>query len=182
MITIEDVDGSEPETDRDRDKNVKYRHFSLSQLVSLGDVAKAKEFRNTSTLRKYINNEYKEYPICSTDLKTLGKYGAGLELYFLLIKQLGIVFLIISFISIWPIYENYTGNGLGSIFQGQLYCYLTIANQPSADYDTDLNTANTLLETLKKNSLNLAIADGIYTLIFLAFILQYFNNTNIIRI
>ena len=170
IISINEID-SESESYKDRKQ--KKRHFSLSESVSLGDVKKAKLFQDASTLRKYINNQYTEYSICSTDLVTLGKYGVGLELYFLLLKQLTIIFLIISFISIWPMYENYTGNGLGSLFQGQLYSYLSVANQPSADYDTSIDDANKLIKPLENNALNLAIADGIYTLMFLAFILQY---------
>ena len=97
IISINEID-SESESYKDRKQ--KKRHFSLSESVSLGDVKKAKLFQDASTLRKYINNQYTEYSICSTDLVTLGKYGVGLELYFLLLKQLTIIFLIISFISI----------------------------------------------------------------------------------
>jgi hypothetical protein len=167
-------DSSSAETQRPSEQKPSKRHMSLSELVSLADLSKAQEFRNDSGLR-IINrdNQSSKYSICSTDLKTLGRYGEGLELYFLLLKQLSVLFLIISFISAWPIYENYKAGGLGSVFQGQLYTYFSVANQLSFEYQS-LEKGKKIVTDLHKNSLNLAIADGIYSLMFLAFILQYY--------
>ena len=69
--------------------------------------------------------------------------------------------------------ENYSGSGTGSVFQANLYIYLTVSNQPSAEYVKNMTDADSILVSLKSNQLNLAIADGIYSLMFLAFILQY---------
>lgn len=170
VISVDEC-GTEREESLKRRKTS--RHYSLMDSVRLADLEKAKEFRNSAMLCSHSNGVAKPYSICSTDLKTLGRYGVGLELYFLLVKQLSVVFCIISLVSAWPIYENYIGYGTGSLFQGQYYSYLTIANQANAEYEKDLEKANKLLEPLGKTALNLAIADGIYSLIFIAFILQY---------
>lgn len=168
-------DASSAETQRPSDQKPSKRHMSLSELVSLADLEKAFQFRDESGLRMFSKeNKPSNYPICSTDLKTLGRYGEGLELYFLLLKQLSILFLIISFVSAWPIYENYRSGGLGSIYQGQLYSYFSVANQLSFEYEAGQDKAEDVVSQLKKNALNLAIADGIYSLMFLAFIVQYF--------
>jgi hypothetical protein len=177
-IPVISIQGVETEIDTVLHKDMIKRHFSLSETVSLANLDRAKEFRDTITIKKYLDDEYEDYPICSTDLTTLGKYGIGLELYFLFIKQACLVFLLISFISVWPIIENYTGKGLGSTFQGQLYSYLTVANQESAEYETDATKADSIVSPLQKSLLNLSIADGLYTLIFLAFILQYKYTSN----
>ena len=171
MISVEVSSTENP--DSDQAHRLASRHFSLSDSVTLADLTKAKAFRDSSTMRMHHHNAYLPYPICGTDLKTLGRYGVGLELYFLLAKQLTIVFLIISAISAWPLYQNYTGYGSGSLFQGQLYSYLTVANQASAEYATDLAAATALVKPLQTRALNLALADGVYTLIFVGFILQY---------
>lgn len=162
------------DTDQNTQREKENRHVSLSELVCLADLSKAKNFRKESGLRVYTKNQkFKKYPICSTELKTLGRYGVGLELYFLLLKQLSILFIVISVISAWPMYENYSGRGLGSLYQGQLYTYFSVANQANYEYEKDLKKAKDLIEPLKKSAMNLAIADGLYSLLFLAFILQY---------
>lgn len=167
-------ENQELETDRIPKRTLKNRHMSLSELVSFADVSKAKKFRKESGVRVYTSDhKLKNYSICSTDLKTLGKYGEGLELYFLLTKQLSILFIFISIISAWPMYENYSGHGLGSLYQGQLYTYFSVANQESFEYSKDLAKAKDLIEPLKKKALSLAIADGLYSLLFLGFILWF---------
>ena len=64
-----------------------------SQLARDNEVASlflAQEHRDKEGIRfKDENQIYHKYSICGTSLETVGRYGIGLQLYFLFIKQLG---------------------------------------------------------------------------------------------
>ena len=84
----------------------------LEETIKLADKALAQKHREKNTIRKTNGETYEIYPILTTSIKVLGEYGAGLELYFMFIKKLGFLFLFLSLLSIWSIYDNNSGNGL----------------------------------------------------------------------
>lgn len=112
--------------------------------------------------------------ICSTSSEDMGKFGIGLELYFFLIKQLCILFGILSLISIYPLYSNYIGKGFHSTFQLQRYTYFTLANQEGTDiYETNLQKALKNIGIAESNLDKLWAVDFAGNFIFLIFMLQY---------
>ena len=152
------MEGSKPETkvyDTERDKrlSVKTSTFLMIDEVEIADKSSAESFREkTSIKQKNEDGSYSNYPVCSTSQETLGKYGMGLQLYFLFLKHLGFLFFLISLMSVWPMIENYNGRGLGSAIQTQRFLYFSLANQNGIDNnETDLQKAKIMLNVIKEN-------------------------------
>lgn len=68
-------------------------------------------YRNENSLMKCVNGDYYKYHVCSSHTKEFSSYSLGLNLYFILIKQLFIIFTVISLISLCPLILNFTGKG-----------------------------------------------------------------------
>ena len=133
---------------------------------------KAQLFRERHMIR-FEKERYEEYvhaKVCKMDLKELGRYGIGLELYFLAIKQVGFVFFIISLVSLWPLMENYYGNGLTPGQQKQPWDVLTLANQYQYSILMTEFDAEMQVNSYKNSKIRLVIADILYTMIFVFFI------------
>ena len=147
----------------------------IEAVAEIADLSRAVEFREKTSLRQENDDgTYSKYPICSTSLESLRKYGMGLQLYFLFLKQLGLLFFVISLLSVWPMIENYNGKGFGSTFQNQRFIYFSLANQEGVDkYETDLEKAENMIETTEKNLQNTWPLDFIYCIAFLVFVLYY---------
>lgn len=141
---------------------VKFEDYALPP-----DIDKALEFREAHMIRVEVNGELCEAPICKTKLSQLGDYGIGLQLYFLSIKQIGVMFLFMSLISIWPMYENYAGNGLPDGVKRQDWDSLTLANQYTYDYTLSQTEAENQIHSFKNSKIRLLIADILYTMIFI---------------
>lgn len=149
-------------------------HQKLEEIISLADKEAAILYRNENTIRKLTNGQYEQYSVCSTTTSTLGEYGAGLELYFTFIKQLGYLFLLISLLSIWPIYQNSQGNGLQKGAAKQVWSYWTVANQKEITLTT-LDDAKSDLKDITQNRIVMAIADSLGALCFAIFIIRYYQ-------
>ncbi|CAG9311615.1 unnamed protein product [Blepharisma stoltei] len=144
---------------------------TVSDSVTYANLEVAKDHRNKTSLRQFKDDRYYKYPIIGTNLSTLGEYGVGLELYFQFIKQFAIIFFIISGISIWPIYENYQGNYLADTAQKASYTFISLANQEGPEFNYTLySEADSMLDTVKDNQMNITIADLIYTCFFIIFL------------
>lgn len=152
-------------------------HVKLEQTITLADKEAAITYRNENTIRKLVNCEYEQYSVYATTTNTLGEYGAGLELYFTFIKQLGYLFLLISLLSIWPIYQNSQGNGLHKGAAKQEWSYWTVANQKRITLNT-LKEAEDELSEINQNRIVMAIADSIGALCFAFFIVRYYMVSN----
>ena len=146
---------------------------SIEESVSAASVEKARAYRESRMIRKLSNGKYVQAPICSTRIKELGEYGIGLELYFLMLKQLGLAFLIIGLISVWPMAENYYGQGFSEGQKKQPWDVLTLGNQHSYDPSLSVEDAEYDLTTFGNSKIRLIIADLIYTLIFIFFIVYF---------
>ncbi|OMJ80852.1 hypothetical protein SteCoe_18802 [Stentor coeruleus] len=153
------------------DRNMKQRGtlsaLKFEDYALPPDIDKAKEFREAHMIRVEVDGELHEASICKTKLSQLGEYGIGLQLYFLSIKQIGIMFLFMSFISIWPMYENYLGNGLPDGVKRQDWDSLTLANQYTYDYTLSETQAENQLHSYKNSKIRLLIADILYSMIFI---------------
>ena len=148
---------------------------TIAETVKLADVDEAIKYRERNTVRNCKEDEsYEQYPIIKTPLKEIGDFGVGLELYLLLVKQLGFCFLVIALISVWPIVENAIGEGLQSGDAKQEYDKITLANQEGVSaFETDLEAAEDKVEDMNRNQTRVVIADAIYTFFFIMFILYY---------
>lgn len=63
-------------------------------------------------IRDYKDGQYIKSPIFATPIPHIGEYGLGNELYFHMIKNLSLLFMLISIVSLWPIAENAYGGYL----------------------------------------------------------------------
>ena len=77
------------------------------QLEEHPDLDKAIRFKRENSL---CNPDSMPFPVCSTTPKNIGSYSIGLELYFLFLKQMMLLFFLVSLISACPIYVNYQGD------------------------------------------------------------------------
>lgn len=139
---------------------------NLDSAAQPADIKKAQQFRNETCIRKFENGAYLHYSVCSTSLKQLGEYGVGIELYFKLIKYLGILFFIISGISIYPIYTNSNGSGLTAGDIRQRWDAWSISNTDWVEEDNEFNDNEQTLFWL-------FISDAIYTGVFIIFIVIF---------
>jgi hypothetical protein len=117
------------------------------------------------------NNE--PLPVIKTPLKELGKHGVALKLYFLAIKRMGYLFLVISVISVWPMYENFVGKGLEEGDKNQDWDVFTLGNQYKYAYDMEKSKAEDKIHSYKNSKIRIVIADVLYTLVFLFFVLYF---------
>ena len=149
---------------------------TIQSGVKVANLTSAQEYRNKTSIRIYDENSktYKNYSICSTPESVFGLYGIGLELYFYFIRQMTILFFLISLISIYPMYFNYTGHEFGSTNQNERYTYLTLANQEGINlYETDLEYARSQLGKIKSNLNKIWAVDLGTAILFLLFICYY---------
>ena len=133
----------------------------------------ALDFRHDRMIGKKGKTGFKPYSVCQTTAKDLGEYGVALELYFLAIKQIGYLFLLISVISIWPMYENYIGSGLEDGDKNQAWDVLTLANQYKYSYNMTKADAENKVNSYENSKIRLVIADLIYTLVFIFFVVSF---------
>lgn len=155
---------------------------SIQQNIELATLEKAQEYRNNTSLRIFNPelNSYKNYPLCSTSESIFGRFGIGIELYFFFVRYLAILFFIISLISIYPMYSNYSGHENGSVNQNERYIYLTLANQAGISiYETDLDKAESELPGIKSNLNKLVAVDFVISFLFIIFICFYITRSRI---
>ena len=146
----------------------------IEETVSLANLEIAQKYRDENTLRRLLNGKYEQYSVYSTTTSMLGEYGAGLELYFVFIKHLGYLFILISLLSAWPIYQNSQGEGLVRGAAKQEWSYWTVANQKQISLET-LEKAENDLKLVSQNRIVMAIADSIGALCFAVFFVKYFH-------
>lgn len=133
------------------------------------DISKARKKRNDNM----IKNDDQDAPIFSTSLEYIGRHGVALELYFVTVKHIGFLFLIISLISIWPILINYFAEGLKSGERNQVLDQFNLSNQVAYDYTMSKDDAEDKLESNKGKKIQIVVADFIYTLIFILYLLRF---------
>lgn len=150
---------------------------SLEENTAPADIDKARAFRESRMIRQEKDGIYIQASVCNTSLKELGAYGIGLELYFLTLKQLGIIFFIISLISAWPMAENYYGGGLSEGDKKQAWDTLTLGNQVNYPLTMSISAAESQVTSLDNSKIRLIIADLLYTLCF-AFFIVFFQITS----
>ena len=143
--------------------------FSVDQSQKI-DKIQALQYRNSNMIKQKINNDYKSGTIWSLSLEDIGQYSIGFELYFLMLKQLCYLFLIISIISIWPIIENYNGSGLSEDQQDQLWNIFTLANQIRLSNNLSIDEALNEINSNTYPKIRIIIADMLYTTVFIFFI------------
>ncbi|OMJ74974.1 hypothetical protein SteCoe_26002 [Stentor coeruleus] len=90
-------------------------------------------YRDENSLRKCVNGEYYKYHICSTHTKEFSSYSLGLNLYFILIKQLLIIFTVIGLISLCPIILNFTGKHYDFRETQESIAKLSVGNSEDTD-------------------------------------------------
>ena len=144
---------------------------NLNAAAKPADLERARRYRNETCIRKEEDGEYSKMSVCATPLKTLGENGAGLELYFKLVKNVGFLFFLISCASIYPIYQNSQGSGLNAGDIRQKWDTWHISN-------TDVVYDSSEISSNKTDLQDLFICDAIYTGIFIIFIvvLQVYSN------
>jgi hypothetical protein len=160
----EDLSMEEPEID--------ILNKNLEETIKLSSIEIAQAYREKHTIRKWADNSSEVYPILSTTTEVLGEYGAGLELYFLFVKQLGYLFLFLSLLSVLSIYNNNNGGGLPTGASKQWWDYWTVANQKQIK-SSSLSEAESELASIAQNKITLAITDFIGALCFVLFLIRY---------
>ena len=158
--------------------NESRRSLSAKEMAERPDRFKALELRHESMIGQKVNNNFIPYSVCSTSIEELGKYGVALELYFLAIRQVGYLFLLISVISVWPMYENYIGSGLEDGDKNLPWDELTLGNQYKYSYNMTENNAEERLISYGNSKIRLVIADLIYTLTFIFFVVSFQMTSN----
>ena len=68
-----------------------------------------------------------------TTIEQIGEYGVGLELYFTFLRDIAILFLIISLISIYPMVSNRSGDYMDAEKDTSFLDFYTMANQSGLD-------------------------------------------------
>lgn len=159
------------------------RRYTICETAKAASLQEAIEYRNKNMIKEWLDDNILEYPIISTPLSTLGEFGVGIELYFVLLKHLGILFFIISIISAMPIYLNSQG---GYYDEGDIKYFFdewTIGNQEGLkSTETDMQEAEDLKDTIDMNHLMIILPDIAYTTIFIIFLIVYrFNSSSIVR-
>ena len=149
---------------------------NLNSAAKVADPAAAHKFRDETCIRDFKDNKYSKLSVCGTSLRRLGEYGVGIELYFKLVKNIGILFFLIACVSIYPIYENSTGNGLTAGDIRQRWDIWHVSNNDEVTTQNDLD--NNKSEVIK-----LLVCDGIYTGLFIIFIVyfQIYSNKTVSR-
>ena len=108
MIT-NDNQSIRPNTPLHNDQNIN-RSTDLNHQITLStqivsgtravNIDEALSNRESKMLKEEVNKVLKKPTIWEMELKTLGNYSIGLELYLLMVKQFSVLFLIISIISV----------------------------------------------------------------------------------
>lgn len=156
---------------------------SISESSKPATLEEAINFRNKNMIKQWTDDIIKDYPIISTPLDTLGEYGVGIELHFVFLKQLGILFFIISIISVMPIYLNSQGGYYEDRGERYFFDRWSIGNQEGLDSDENsLKEAEDFTDTIDRNHLMILLPDIVYTFIFIIFLIWYrFNSYKIVR-
>ena len=105
-----------------------------SQLAEAPNLKKAINFKLENSL---CQSDLKPFPVCKTTTKEIGSYSIGLELYFLFLKQMAVLFFLVSCISVWPIYVNYNGGYFDVQDPLDASAAVSIGNLKSDNFDED---------------------------------------------
>jgi Calcium-dependent channel, 7TM region, putative phosphate len=143
----------------------------LNASAKPASIESAIKYRNETCIRNFKDGKYYPYPIFGTSLKTLGEHGVGLELYFKLIKSLGVLFFIISCISIYPIYENNLGSGLSAGDIRERWDTWNVSNLDIVTTQSDLDNNNSEL-------LKIFICDAVCSSLFIICIMVFRSHSN----
>ena len=158
----------------EQDQNIE-NFKSIANSAELANINEARRHREQTSIRNEEDG-YKKYPLCTTHQETLGRYGIGLQCYFLFIKQLGYLFLLLAICSIWPLYQNYEGKGYESTYQSQGYTYFSLANQAgTAINETNIYQAQLNIPITHKNLQKLWPVDLLTSILFTLFIIWYWR-------
>jgi len=101
---------------------------TLSESVKPAELDKAIQFRKKNLILNWDNGEPEQYPVWNTDIKSLGGFGVGLELYFDFLKQSAFLFGIMGLVSICPIVFNGIGDWLEENDRKNAYDTFTLGN------------------------------------------------------
>ncbi|CAG9311043.1 unnamed protein product [Blepharisma stoltei] len=143
------------------------------ELQEPADLKKAWAFRHRNSITDN-ENDPKPYGIWKLGSSDFGEYGVGLQLHFLFLKQMMLIFFIIGGISIWPIYENYQGDQITTSDGTEITYGLTIANRVGiASNVTDVSVAESDQDDIDDAYRDTWIADAIYTGLFIIALLLY---------
>ena len=147
---------------------------TLAVLSKPADLEEAIQHREKNSVRD-IEGDTLFKPNCWTlTAQQLGKYGVGLELYFTFLKYFMILFLLIALVSVWPLVMNYQGGYFRTGETNSDFDVLTLANQKGPDaYENNLDTAQSYIDSTEKYRLMTLIADTLYSVMFLLFLVFY---------
>lgn len=127
--------------------------------------------------------------VCSTSIKDLGKLGVGIQLYFMFMKYLGVLFALMTLISFPAMVLHRTGHGVSEARADPLgLAYFSIGNeglhpdnnntemcQPVGTIDCTLRTLNNpITPDPEKASLLITLCDIASSIVFILF-LNYFR-------
>ena len=117
---------------------------------------------------KDVNGE--QLPICKTNSNELGIASVGVELYFIFLKELILLFLLLTIFALPLIILNYTGGYLNSIEKTSPFEGSTIGNQMSIP--ADIRSRDDQNATIKNHKIYMYITiffDFTYSLIYVVF-------------
>ena len=111
------------------------------------------------------------FKICDSTPVDLGTGGIGIEMYFVYLKQMVILFGVMSVISLPVVVINYLGGYLNSVDKTSPFEASTIANQKGIPPGiTNKEDAQSAIEEHKAYMYTTVITDFIYCVVYLAFI------------
>eukprot|EP00831_Metopus_contortus_P049095 TRINITY_DN4035_c0_g1_i1.p1 TRINITY_DN4035_c0_g1~~TRINITY_DN4035_c0_g1_i1.p1 ORF type:complete len:207 (+),score=26.81 TRINITY_DN4035_c0_g1_i1:175-795(+) len=99
------------------------------------------------TILRQPNGEF--YPVCETSPENFKVSSLGLMLYFFFVKEMFIIFLVLTVFSIPPLIINYTGGYLNTVDIQTVFDSSTLANQRGIEY---LTTSKDEAENALSNS------------------------------
>lgn len=148
---------------------------TIAAKAEIANLVQAKLYREQTSIRYSSENEdFLPYPLCSTSLKILGKYGIGLQLYFTFIKQAAILFFFLSLLALYPSLNNYFAKKTEKDYIYQTLTYFTLANHEKVSrFETDINKANDINSKSEDYLEKYWILDFIMNLIFIGFAFVY---------
>jgi len=112
--------------------------------------------------------------VWKTTVHDLGDCGVGVELYFMFLKDMALLFFVISLISLYMLYSNIDGENLKDRVDYSIQSLTTLANQYGIDLnERDLDDAEDKTDKIESNKMAYAICDIISVSLFLIFIIFY---------
>ncbi len=149
--------------------------------LSRADAAKAEQHRKESIL---LSSAGDYLPIWWSNTHDLAVGGVGIEMYFLFLKQMIMLFLVLSILSIPLLYTNASGGQITTKEDSGYFQKTTLANMKTLSYSvTDPIKANEVLNDSKNAQVMTLTLDLVISAVFMVSILGFgiFNEYRIRR-